>query len=78
MSPADNNIAAVGWMTVLNEVTALKLKLDPYTLPPPGINLALRFTVRKGGLNRFNEIAQLASDHTKRKNYTVFIYGFVT
>ena len=65
-------------MTVIAEVAALKLKLDPYTLPLPGINLALCFTVRKGSLNSLNEIAQLASDHSKQKNYPIFIYGFVT
>ncbi len=65
-------------MTVIAEVAALELKLDPYTLPLAGLNLALRFAVRKGGLNSLNEIAQLASDHAKQKNYAIFIYRFVT
>src|SRR5262249_37745767 len=49
--PTHNKITAIRRMAVVPKVAALKLKLDPYTLPLPWTNLSFGFTVWKPSLD---------------------------
>jgi hypothetical protein len=65
-------------MTMLNEVTTLKLKLDTDSLPLTRANLTLCFTIGKPRLYGLHQITNLSCYHPKKKDHTVFIDWLVS
>jgi hypothetical protein len=65
VAPADDYIATIFWMTMVTEVSAFKLKLDPHSLPLAWADLTLCFTVWKSSLNSFYHIAKFSGNHPK-------------
>jgi hypothetical protein len=52
---------------MISEVTTLKLKFDPNTLPIVGPHLSLRLAIGKPRLHRFNKVAEFFCDHSKQE-----------
>lgn len=63
---------------MIPEIAALKLELDPHTLPLASIDLSLGLAIWISGLDRFDVVAQLAGNHTEKKDDALLVYGLVT
>jgi hypothetical protein len=66
--PADNNVTSGTLVAVFEEVAALELELNPYTLPFVSADLPFRFTIREARLNSLDHVAQFPRNHSKEKH----------
>lgn len=58
---------------MIPEVAALKLELDPHTLPLASIDLSLGLAIWISGLDRFDVVTQLASNHAEKKDDALLV-----
>jgi hypothetical protein len=63
---AANDYGASGErVSVVAELTALKLKFDAHTLPAFRSDLSLGLAIGESGLNRFDHVAEFFRDHAE-------------
>ena len=77
MAPADDDVAAGGWMAVVAEIAALEFKFDEDALPAFGTDQAHGLAVGKLLLNDFDYVAQFFCQHSKEEDDTLFVHRFV-
>lgn len=78
VAPADDDVAAVGWMAVVAEVAALEFKFDEDALPARPADLPFRFAIRESVLHGLNDVAKFFCQHPEDQDNSLFVYGFVT
>lgn len=66
-------------MTMVAEVAAAKLKLDPHALPSVAlfVDATLCLTAWEAGLNRFYDQAKLKAHHAEKVNHALLVNGRV-
>jgi len=64
-------------MAVVAEVAALKSKFEVHALPAPWRDLAFRIAIGETGLDRFDHVAQMFREHSKKEHDTLFVDRFV-
>src|SRR6478609_3173290 len=74
--PADDEISAARIMTMGEEVTAVKLKLNTHILPASGLHFQFCPAIRIADLRRFNDETQAPEKHAKQKHHSHFIRRF--
>ncbi len=78
VAPADDEVAATGWMAMVTEIAALEFKFDADALPAIGVDLAQGFTVGKAVLDGFDDEAKLTSKNSKEEHDALFVERFVS
>lgn len=63
---------------MVTEFPALKLELNPHSLPFVRPHIALCFTIGEAGLNSLDHVAKFFRDHSKQEDHTLFVHGLVT
>src|SRR5262249_30453423 len=74
VNPAHNDVTPFCCMSMIPEITTLKLELNTDALPLARSNLSFRFAVGKASLHGFYQIPQLYRHHTEAENHPVFIH----
>ena len=77
VDPADDQVAALGWVSVAEEVAAGVFELDLDSLPFVLGYLAQGFAVGEGGLDSFDLKAQFFRDPAKDVGHAGLIDGLV-
>ena len=75
--PADNDVATVWRVTVIPEITAPVLELNPDTLPLSCINLSLGFAIWVSRLHGFHEIPKFTGHHPKEEHNSFLVDRFM-
>ncbi len=78
MAPAYYNVASISRVTVITKGAALVLKFYTNPLPLSRSDEALGFAIGETLLNRFHRMAEFPCNYPEEKNYSVFIYRFVS
>lgn len=73
--PAHNEVALLGGVALVAEVTAPELELDPYALPlvASTVDAPLGFAIGVGVVNRLDEKAEVVADHAEQEDDTLLV-----
>ena len=77
MPPADDHVTAVFSVAMLQEIAALKFKLNADTLPHTAGDFEHGFAIREFGLDTKNDEPELAGQHAEDEDHTQLIHRLV-
>ena len=74
VDPTHDDVTPFCCMSMIPEITALKLELNADSLPLARSNLPFRFAIGKASLHGFHQIPQLSRHYAEEENYPAFIH----